>query len=173
MRRSQVIDRLAAFDPRVVGTLPLGVAVADSDIDIVCHAVDPIGFARTLWWHFSGADGFALWQWTGKGRPVVARFEVFGWPFEIFGSAEPVEEQAAWRHFVVERRLLALGGAPLRRDVMALRMAGHKTEPAFAKALGLAGSDPYVAMLILHDLSDSQLAALLNDAPAGREDQTA
>ncbi len=170
VRRSQVIDRLAAFDPRIVGTLPLGIAVPGSDIDVICHAVDGGTFAEALWCQFSEADGFALWQWIGGGRPVVARFEAFGWPFEVFGSAQPVEEQAGWRHFVVERRLLALGGEPFRRAVMALRMAGQKTEPAFARALDLAGADPYAAMLILHDHSDSQLATLLKDAPVDRGD---
>ena len=71
VRRSQVIDRLAAFDPRIVGTLPLGIAMPGSDIDVICHAVDGGTFAEALWCQFGEADGFALWQWIGSGRPVV------------------------------------------------------------------------------------------------------
>lgn len=171
VHRTGLIDRLAAFDPRVVGTLPLGVGVADSDIDVVCHAADLPVFAQAVWRHFAAAGGFALWQWTGAGRPVVARFEAFGWPFEIFGSVQPVDEQAGWRHFVVERRLLALGGERFRQAVMAQRRRGQKTEPAFAAVLGLAGPDPYAAMLALYGHSDSQLAALLDRMKVGRGDQ--
>ena len=39
----------------------------------------------------------------------------------------------------VERRLLALGGAPLRHAVMARRRQGARTEPAFAGSLRLEG----------------------------------
>jgi hypothetical protein len=41
---SAVLELLRPFDPRIVGTLPLGVAVPGSDIDIVCHAPDPNAF---------------------------------------------------------------------------------------------------------------------------------
>lgn len=163
VRRSAVLQRLRAFDPRVVGTLPLGVAVPASDIDIVCHAPHAVRFAATLWAHFRGLSDFALHQWMAGERPVVARFRASGWPFEIFGSPTPVQRQAGWRHFEVERRLLALAGEGLRAAVLVLRAQGAKTEPAFASILGLAG-DPYAAMLSLHDLPDGALAALLESA---------
>lgn len=160
LRRSRALAHLRAFDPRVIGTLPLGIAVPDSDIDIACHAPDPAAFADVLWRRFGAERGFVLYQWVGDGRPVVARFELRGWPFEIFGALDPVDGQAGWRHFVVERRLLDLGGPALRDAVMAQRRKGLKTEPAFAAAIGLAG-DPYAALLDLHDLTDAALDGLL------------
>lgn len=156
----QVLERLRPFWPVVVGTLPLGVDVPGSDIDIVCHAPDDGAFAAALWTHFAAESGFSLRQWTGMGRPVVAGFSAFGWPFEIFGARQPVAEQAGWRHFDVERRLLQLGGEALRRTVLELRRAGLKTEPAFCRALGLDG-DPYARLLELQARDDRALAALL------------
>ncbi len=96
-------------------------------------------------------------------RPIVASFAAQGWKFEIFGQARPVAEQAGWRHFRVERRLVALGGAGFHAAVMGVRRGGVKTEPAFAALLGLK-CDPYLALLDLDGRSDAALAALLRRA---------
>lgn len=163
LRRSGALARLAGFDPHVAGTPPLRLDTPASDIDLLCHAPDPTAFAAQLWRQFGAEPGFALWQWRGAARPVLAHFRAEGWEFEIFGAAQPVEEQAGWRHFVAERRLLALGGAKLRRAVQAARRRGMKTEPAFASVLGLQG-DPYAALLPLCDAPAEALRALLAQA---------
>jgi hypothetical protein len=121
---SAVLELLRPFDPRIVGTLPLGVAVPGSDIDIVCHAPDPNAFADTIWARYRAAEQFALYRWTSATRPVIARFVWDGWPFELFGDQCPVEQQRGWIHFEVERRLLALDDGRLRRAVGAQRANG-------------------------------------------------
>ncbi|WP_206601521.1 DUF4269 domain-containing protein [Bradyrhizobium brasilense] len=55
---SAVMELLKPFDPRIVGTLPLGLAVPGSDIDIVCHASDPNAFADIVWAHYQACDDF-------------------------------------------------------------------------------------------------------------------
>ncbi len=97
---------------------------------------------------------------------MIASFEAHGWAFEVFGQARAVGEQFGWRHFPVERRLLAQGGPSLRAAVMARRRAGTKTEPAFADALNLRG-DPYETLLDVECLSDTALAGLLAEAGFG------
>ncbi|MBB3773641.1 hypothetical protein FHS55_004285 [Angulomicrobium tetraedrale] len=67
-----------------------------------------------------------------------------------------MREQVGWRHFEVEERRLALGGAPFRAAIRVLRHDGLKTEPAFARALGLDG-DRYAARLALHAQDDAEL----------------
>jgi hypothetical protein len=162
--RTGILDLLAAFDPHVVGTLPLGIALPDSDVDIVCHAPDLNDVAELIWSTFSSADDFALYRWSARGRPLIAKFETEGWPFEVFASPEPVADQAGWRHFSVEQRLLNLGGFALQDQVMTLRMQGMKTEPAFATMLGLAG-DPYAALSALYGRSDQDLLEIIAATP--------
>lgn len=157
LRRSGALAALARFDPHVAGTPPLALDLPGSDIDILCHAPDLADFAAALRDTFEAWDAFALRQWISNDRPVIASFHAHGWPFEVFGERRPVREQDGWRHFVVERRLLALGGPDFRAAVTRRRMAGDKTEPAFAAVLGLPG-DPYRAMLALAAESDAQLA---------------
>lgn len=158
---SAVLDVLRAFDPRVVGTLPLGLAVPGSDVDIVCHASEPIAFTEAVWAHYRSCDGFVLYQWRSQGRPLVARFEWDGWPFEVFGDWRPVDQQRGWLHFEIERRLLALDDGRLRKAVARQRSQGIKTEPAFATALEIPG-DPYLGLLDLAGETDAQLRLRLS-----------
>ena len=164
IRRTGILDLLAPFDPHVVGTLPLGIALPDSDIDIVCHAANPGALAEPIWTAFSTIEGFALYRWSAKGRPLVAKFEAEGWPFEIFASNQLVSDQPGFQHFKVEQRLLDLGGFVLRDQIMTLRIQGVKTEPAFATVLGLDG-DPYAALSALYDRSDQDLMDIIAMIP--------
>ncbi|MDR6953423.1 hypothetical protein J2X65_002784 [Ancylobacter sp. 3268] len=160
LERTGLLGRIAGFDPHVVGTPPLGLDLAGSDIDIVCHAPDPNAVARLMWDHFGDRQHFLLRRWRAGDRPVIACFTAAGWPFEVFAAPRPVAEQAGWRHFRAEQRLLARGGEALRGAAVARRRAGLKTEPAFAAALGLAG-DPYAALLALGDDKDAALDRVL------------
>ena len=144
--RVGALPALAAFDPHVAGTPPLGLDLPTSDIDILCHAPDAHMFTETVWATFGQRTGFSIKQRLCVDRPVIASVVAYNWDFGLFGQAEPVPEQRGWRHFLVERRLLSLSGVGFRTAVMAERRAGAKTEPAFAAVLRLRG-DPYQAML--------------------------
>jgi hypothetical protein len=165
LRQLDAGRRLDPFDPRVAGTPPLGLDLPGSDLDILCHAPDPDAFLAVLWPLCGGLPGFAVWQWRGAYRPLVARCRVAGWEVEIFAAADPVERQMGWRHLCIEARLLRLGGQRLHDAVMALRRRGMKTEPAFAAVLGLAG-DPYRALLDCETQDDDTLRRLI-EAGAG------
>jgi hypothetical protein len=155
-----VLGRLAPFDPRVAGTPPLGLDLPDSDIDVLCFAPDARAFTDAVWHNFSNAPAFTVKQLMREPMPVVASFDVAGWRIEIYGEAAPVDQQRGWRHFAVERRLLALGGEHLAVAVLAQRRQGMKTEPAFAAVLGLRG-DPYLALLDLGEQDDKTLVSAL------------
>lgn len=158
--RTGLMVALAAYDPHVAGTPPLGLELPTSDVDVLCHAPDPAEFAAVVWEAFSHEAEFLMGQWIGESRPVIASFRAYDWRFEIFGHPSPVHSQNGWRHFAVERRLLALAAPAFRTAIMQMRVNGMKTEPAFAAILELKG-DPYRALLELEQLSDEQLAHLL------------
>ncbi|KHL25965.1 phage capsid protein [Croceibacterium mercuriale] len=162
LERTGVLPKLAEFYPHVVGTPPLGLDLPTSDIDVVCFAPDADAFTCVVWNTFGTQAKFRMWQKIKLDRPVVASFSAAGWTIELFGQASPILEQYGWRHFLVEQRLLTLGGEIFRAAVMAWRNKGMKTEPAFAAVLGLHG-DPYQALLNLEGCSDMELTALLKD----------
>ena len=102
-------------------------------------------------------------------------FDLFGFAFGLFAQDAPSAEQHAYRHMLIEHRLLCLLGDDFRGAVRRLREGGLKTEPAFAAALGSAfwaavigavggeveseaiPKDPYAALLLLEDFSDDVL----------------
>lgn len=155
--------RLPGFNLRVVGTLPLGIAMPDSDIDIILSADPTPSFVETISCAFRDVDGFALRRRDGLPESLLAKFVLRSWKFELFVQNLPVEHQYGWRHFVAERRLLEMGGPNFRRAVMRQRHEGLKTEPAFAAVLGLMG-DPYQAIAELCDAPTFELSRLLQKA---------
>jgi uncharacterized protein DUF4269 len=155
-----VLEVLAPFHPHVAGTVPLGLGLPSSDIDVLCFVPDTRIFTDIVWRAFSEAPGFTVKQWVDPPRSLVASFEAAGWQIQLYGEALPVCQQRGWRHFLVEQRLLALGGNSFRMAVLASRHRGMKTEPAFAAVLALKG-DPYLALLDLCELGDEALVSLL------------
>lgn len=135
---SGIMNTLKEFTPVVVGTLPLDLFVATSDIDIICFYLDANEFQAGLKdskrKDINGLDS------------LISNFDFDGFQFEVVGQPIPVTEQGAYRHMVTEWKILEEKGESFRREVMALKERGVKTEPAFAQLMGLPG-DPYKALL--------------------------
>lgn len=161
-----ILKTLAAYDPHIAGTPPLGVDTLTSDIDILCCAPAAEAFVADVVRSYGGMSGFRIWQWIADDRSVIATFQACGWDFEIFASPLPVAEQFGWRHFEIERRLLALGGDRLKDAILALRQQGLKTEPAFWSVLAQEG-DAYLGLLSLEQATDTELRAMLDAAGFG------
>ncbi|MDO7873476.1 DUF4269 domain-containing protein [Hymenobacter sp. ASUV-10] len=154
---------LLDFDPVLAGTIPLNIDVPGSDLDLICEV--PAGaapqFRQRLRDHYGTLPGFTLTEGIVNGIASTAcNFRRPDFELEIFGQPRPVRQQHAYRHMVVEARVLALGGVLWQQAVRRLKAQGMKTEPAFAQLLGLTG-DPYAALLTLEEWSDAALQALL------------
>ena len=122
-------------------------------------------FARVVQQQYGTYPHFTISQRTAvPNQPpyVIASFQTTSgdtttWTVEIFGQAVPVGRQNAYRHMLIEYRLLQRFGTALQRRMRALKLTGVKTEPAFCQVLGLdrggddAGTtfDPYQALLEL------------------------
>lgn len=144
-----IFDKLAAFDPVVVGTIPIGIDLHDSDIDICCCFEDEESFVNSVTSSFGDQQGFSIRpSRKPKDHAFVASFRVADLEVEVFGQGLPSRQQLAYRHMMIEHKLLKEKGASFREQVLELKRQGLKTEPAFALLLGLHG-DPYIALLHL------------------------
>ncbi len=160
LERNAIMQQLDAFDPILAGTIPIGIDIADSDLDIICHSANLHHFAQTLTNKFSHFKGFSISAHGANNSAVVAQFVVDNFILEIFGQALATRQQNAYRHMLIEHQLLLERGENFRQEIIALKEQGYKTEPAFALLLGLTG-DPYTALLnYASRQTDSQLNSI-------------
>jgi hypothetical protein len=140
-----IFEQLLEFDPILVGTIPLGIDIETSDLDIVCCYSDHDRFFRGITYCFENFDHFQIRDDETKGN-IVVRFTIDNFDIEIFADKIPTREQAGYRHMIVEFQILLRFGEDFRKKIIELKNEGLKTEPAFATLLGLKG-DPYEALL--------------------------
>lgn len=146
----------------LAGSVPIDVAVENSDLDIIVCAPDLKAMGEIFRRELGSFHGFRQERGIVLGvATLMTHFEFGGEVFEIFTQNVPIPRQNAVVHMLVEERLLLLGGDGFRDKVMALRRAGVKTEPAFGEVLGL--EEPYRDLLALEDLSDAELRERFSD----------
>ena len=142
-----IFEKLQAYNPILTGTIPIGIDVPESDLDIICECSDHHQFAKTLKSHFGDKDGFKVrLNNTYKLKATIATFQSGKFEIEIFGQQLPVLEQNAYKHMLIEHKILNSKGEEFKAEVIQLKQKGLKTEPAFAQLLGLSGN-PYEALL--------------------------
>jgi len=143
----QIFSKLRGYSPILVGTIPIRIDIENSDLDIICFFDDEQEFQRELTDKFGHEKNFKIRAkqnsdtWT-----IVTNFDVEDFEIEIFGQNIPTKQQYAYRHLIIEHKLLIKNGEDFRQQIIKLKRQGHKTEPAFAIALDLSG-DPYMELL--------------------------
>jgi len=149
LMQTQVLDILKDFSATLVGTYPIDIAITSSDLDIICEVKDHEIFLNTLKPNFAAYSKFELVQ--KEIREVfttICRFESGDFNFEVFGQNKAVQQQWAYRHMLIEHKLLAQYGPEFKAKVISLKEKGIKTEAAFTMLLQLHG-DPYEVLLQL------------------------
>lgn len=143
-----IFNELSSYNPVLCGTLPIGIDIVGSDLDIIMEVQELEHFAEQLQTLYYNKDNFTMKRTTIRGKEVVkANFVFNNFEFELFGQAQPLHKQNAYLHMIIEHKLLQK--VPnLKEKVINLKKQGYKTEPAFCKLLGITG-DPYVSLIQL------------------------
>jgi pimeloyl-ACP methyl ester carboxylesterase len=101
-----VLDALAPYQPVVVGAHPLGIAAAETPVEIVCRAVDLPAFARTVERLFGEWEGFALHGGSlDEEAAVFAEFRLDTLNVQIAGQAEHVHRRLGAATLGLDRAL--------------------------------------------------------------------
>ena len=144
---NRILEKMANFQPILVGTIPIEIDIETSDLDIICYVQNTEDFKTILINHFQYEQEFLISE-VKNLCALKAKFVIGGFEIEIFGQNIPVEKQDAYRHMLTEYKILIDKGEDFRQKIIGLKNQGFKTEPAFAELLALKG-DAYKAMLEL------------------------
>lgn len=143
----QVLEKLSPYHPIVVGTIPINIDIENSDLDIIFQVSDKDEFIVHVNTLFGNEKDFSISE-SINFEALKANFIINGLEIELFGQNTPTKQQNAYCHMLIEHKLLLEKGEEFRQEIIALKKQGYKTEPAFAKLLGIEG-DAYEALLKL------------------------
>lgn len=146
IRQLGILKQLKSYTPVLCGTLPIGIDITGSDLDIIMEVHDFALFEEKVKTLYSNQKNFKIERLTIRGREVVkANFIFDDFEFELFGQAKPVHKQYAYLHMIIEHHLMKKDPS-LKGKVIKLKKQGYKTEPAFCKILNITG-DPYLGLI--------------------------
>ena len=147
LEREGILLKLKAYTPLVVGTIPIEIDIETSDLDIICYWKNKKSFINDVLLFFGNKMNFHLTESIVREQDTItANFYIDDFEIEIFGQNVPCKRQFAYRHMIIEYRLLQEKGEIFRQQIIDLKRQGMKTEPAFCHLLGLSG-DSYTALL--------------------------
>ncbi len=146
----RIFDLLATYQPLLAGTVPLGIDIEDSDLDILLYTHDFKKLEVELRLHFGNCLNFEIRTIIVNGHAaLVGNFDTDNFKIELFAQNLPTDRQMAYQHLLIEYEILNAKDENFRKAIIQLKKEGLKTEPAFAKLLGLEG-DPYIVLLNYH-----------------------
>jgi len=141
LTQHKVLQNLAEFDPILVGTIPINIAIENSDLDIVCYWKNKADFIEKIKQLFEKEDRFSIREdLINNQESVIANFFIDAFEIEIFGQNTPTELQNGYKHMLTEYQILNSKDENFRLEVIKLKESGIKTEPAFGLLLGLKGN---------------------------------
>lgn len=162
LKKLNILKDFKKHKALVAGTFPLGLNVADSDIDILLTSEDLKYTLSELKSKYGSYDEFKYEYVEAQSLDsLVVNFKFEGIEYEVFVQETSSVQQWAYKHFLIEERLLKYGGSPFKEKVLKLRQQGFKTEAAFCEALNIKYTNPFDSLLELFYFSEETLNAYL------------
>jgi len=144
-----IFEKLKIYNPILAGTIPIRINIPGSDLDILCQCSNHTEFSNYISNVFGNQPNFEIYHKIFEDIPsTIARFNGKYFEIEIFGQNIFTEKQNAYRHMIIENKMLIKKGELFRQEIINLKKSGIKTEASFTKLLGLKGN-PYRALLKL------------------------
>lgn len=161
LKELNLFHDLKEFDPILIGTIPIGLYIKGSDIDIACNMKDKEIFKERVNSLFSNFSSFIVYNHKDK---YMAAFSYKNLPIEIYAESCNTIMQNGFRHMMIEYRILQLTDKKFRENILELKRKGVKTEPAFGELLSM--SQPYEDLLTLEKMDMDSLALFLKERGA-------
>ena len=161
LKKLDIFNTLKDFSPILVGTIPINIDIESSDLDIICEVYNFKLFQEIIEINYFMHNKFHINIYINNNEKILTiGFYVDNIEIEIYAQSLETCKQNGYRHMIVEDRILKLGGERTRDEIIKLKKEGLKTEPAFARYLGIDGN-PYDELLKLEKCSDKEIEAIL------------
>ncbi|WP_027963707.1 DUF4269 domain-containing protein [Halalkalibacillus halophilus] len=146
LKESCLFKDLATYNPTLCGTYPLGIHINGSDLDIILEVDHFTIYEQKVKALYHMKKGFSIHSKVIRNRDVLkVNFIENGFDIELFAQNQPVEEQKAYVHMLIEKELLKRDPS-IKEDIIQLKEQGYNTEAAFCRVLGLDG-DPFEKLI--------------------------
>ncbi|MGF7056423.1 DUF4269 domain-containing protein [Brassicibacter mesophilus] len=157
----KIMEILKEYNPILTGTIPIDIDIENSDLDIICEAYNPQKFEQILIKEFGKFSEFTVVTRLVDGiASTVCSFEYDGFIFEVFAQPIKSTHQNAYKHMVVESRIMKIIGQRSKQEIRALKRNGYKTEPAFGVYLRIS-ENPYDFLKAIYEWNDNELKEYL------------
>lgn len=150
LTKYNVFEKLSNFSPILAGTIPIGIDIDGSDLDIICEVdlifeedfLDEIMFSKLIpLENMATVENIIL----NDEKCIVINFMLEEFPIEIFAQNKPTTQQNAYLHMIAEYKILQEKEEDFKQKIIELKKKGIKTEPAFGMLLNL--ENPYEDLL--------------------------
>lgn len=164
LKKINIFNILNEFNPILVGTIPIEIDIEKSDLDIVCqiNLENKENLKQIISKNFSQLKGFKISDKFLSDGIVIINFFIENMEIEIYASKLISTKTNGYRHMIVENRLLKFANLKFKEEIVSLKRARIKTEPAFAKLLELNGN-PYEELLNFEFLSNREIVKKLKE----------
>ncbi|WP_291650959.1 DUF4269 domain-containing protein [Clostridium sp.] len=159
LNSTHIFNTLEKYNPILVGTIPIGIDIDSSDLDIICEVYNLKEFEILMKDKFSNFNEFKINK--VNDEILTVNFLIHNFEIEVYAQNIKTTDQNGYRHMIIENRILSLCEELVRQKIIQLKKDGYKTEPAFAKLLNLQGN-PYDELLKFEKLNDEEIRELLD-----------
>ena len=147
IKKFDVLEKLNKYNPIIVGTFPLKINVECSDIDIIGQTDNFNDTIDDLIEKFCQNHDFMIQVSEDEtSKFVLCSFWLKKFRVEIYLENKNPIDQMAYKHMLIEAKILDKMGESFKENIINLKNKGIKTEEAFAQLLQLEGN-PYDALL--------------------------
>src|SRR5690606_21430832 len=102
-----ILDDLKEYKPTICGTIPIGLNTNHSDIDVIMEVYNLEKWENKVRTLYGEKTDFTFTRKRIRGLEIgKANFSFQDFEFELFGPGQPVLQQNAYLHMVIEFEIL-------------------------------------------------------------------
>lgn len=126
LTKYKIFEVLDYYSPILTGTIPLGINIEGSDLDIICELdfrfeedfLDDISFSQMI---PANEEVRVEYVVINDEKSIIISFVLENFPIEIFAQNKPTIQQNAYLHMIAEYKILQEKGEEFKQKILGLK----------------------------------------------------